>query len=94
MFLKLFFKRLSVTRQADFMKSRGIVLGTRKKDGRESYLYMVNNLFAEILYEKDNPRLKVESLVVLNGLDDLNSHLERDLRSSSGKGPVLKSYWM
>ncbi len=70
-----------MTRQADFMKRKGIVLGTRMKDGRQSYLYMVNNLFAEILYEDDNPRLQVETLVVLDGLDRLNLYLEKDLRA-------------
>ena len=63
------------------MKRRGIVLGTRNKGGRQSYLYMINNLFAEILYENDNPRMKVEALIVLDGLDKLNRHLEQDLRS-------------
>jgi hypothetical protein len=80
MILKLIFKRLSVAKQADFMKRRGIVLGTRNKNGRQSYLYMVNNLFAEILYENDNPRLKVEGLVVIDGLNKLNRYLEKDLR--------------
>lgn len=81
MFLKLIFKRFSVAWQADFMKRHGIVLGTRNKDGRQSYLYMMNNLFAEILYENDNPRMKVETLVVLDGLHKLNCYLEKDLRS-------------
>ncbi len=70
-----------MARQADFMKPKGIVLGTRTKDGRQSYLYMVNNLFAEIFYENDNPRMKVEALVVLDGLHRLNRYLEKDLRS-------------
>lgn len=76
------------------MKRRGIVLGTRKKDGRQSYLYMVNNLFAEILYENDNPRLKVESLVLLSGLADLNRYMEKDLRTAIKTMPNLKNYWM
>lgn len=80
MFLKLFFKQLSVARQAEFMKRRGIVLGTRNKDGRQTYLYMVNNLFAEIMYEKDNPRLNVETVVVLDGLTKLNRYLEEEIR--------------
>lgn len=80
MFLKLFFKQLSQARQAEFMKRRGIVLGTRNKDGRQTYLYMVNNLFAEIMYEKDNPRLNVETVVVLDGLNKLNRYLEEEIR--------------
>lgn len=62
------------------MRRRGIVLGTRTKNGRLGYLYMVNNLFAEIVYENDNPRLTVEQLVVLDGLQNLNKYLEKDLR--------------
>jgi hypothetical protein len=81
MFLKLFFKHLSLARQAEFMKRRGIVLGTRNKDGRQTYLYMVNNLFAEIMYEKDNPRLNAEMVVVLDGLSKLNRYLEEEIRS-------------
>lgn len=80
MLLKLFFKRLSLTNQASFMKRRGIILGTRTKDGRQIYIYMVNNLFAEIKYENDNPRNKVETLVMIEGLKKLNRYLEKDLR--------------
>lgn len=81
MLLKLFFKRLSLTNQANFMKKRGIILGTRTKDGRLIYIYMVNNLFVEIRYENDNPRNKVETLVMIEGLKKLNRYLEKDLRA-------------
>jgi hypothetical protein len=80
MLLKLILTRLSLNKQANFMKKRGIVLGTRKKDGRQTYLYMFNNIFAEILYENDNPGMKVEALVLLDGIDNLNTHLQKDLR--------------
>lgn len=76
------------------MKRRGIVLGTRKKGDRQSYLYMVNNLFAEILYENDNPGLKVEALVVLDGLHDFNRYLENDLRSGSAQNTPWNNFWL
>lgn len=85
MFLRLIFKRWSVSRQADYMRRRGIVLGTRKKHGRTGYLYMVNNLFAEIVYENDNPGMNVETLVVLDGLSRLHRHLEQELLSIHAK---------
>jgi hypothetical protein len=81
MILKFIFNRLSQSSQAKFMTKRGIVLGTRNKGGRLIYIYMVNNLFAEIAYENDNPRNKVESLVVIDGLRKLNKYLENDIRS-------------
>ena len=92
MFLKFLFKRLSIPMQAEFMRRRGIVLGTRKKGNRQSYVYMANSLFAEILYKDDNPRMSVEALVILDGLHDLNRYLEKDIRSQ--KTPLLKNYWI
>ena len=80
MLLKFVFKRLSLSKQANFMKCRGIVVGTRKKEGRQAYLYMVNNLFAEILYENDNPHMKAEALVLLDGLHNLQTYLGNDIR--------------
>lgn len=94
MFLKFLFKRLSITRQAEFIRRRGIVLGTRKKDGRQTYLYMANNLFAEILYENDNPRMGVEAIVVLDGINDLNRYLEKDIRSRTSGEHLMKRHWM
>ncbi|HET9487753.1 MAG TPA: hypothetical protein VFO54_09970 [Chryseosolibacter sp.] len=94
MFLKWFFKRLSKTRQAELMKRWGIVLGTRNKDGRSTYLYMMNNLFAEILYENDNPRMEVESVVVLDGLDGFKSYLEDDIRLRPPRSTILKNLWL
>ena len=80
MILKLFFNQFSPSRQAEIMKRRGIILGTRKIDGRQTYLYMLNSLFAEILYENDNPGSRVEALVIMNGLNNLNQHLSKPLR--------------
>jgi hypothetical protein len=94
MFLKWFFKRLSKTRQAELMKRWGIVLGTRNREGRVTYLYMMNNLFAEILYETDNPRMQVESVVVLDGLDGFKAYLEDDIRSRPSRSTNLKNLWL
>ena len=83
MILKFILKRFSLEKQATFFKSRGIVIGTRTKDGRKIYLYMVSNLFTEITYENDNPKLSVESIVLIDGLKKLNKYLEQDLRPTA-----------
>ena len=66
MILKFLFKQLSLNQQVNFMKKLGMVVGTRNRDGRLIYLYMIHNLFAEIIYENDNPKLKVEGLVLMD----------------------------
>ena len=83
MVFKFFFERLSVTRQLDFMKKKGIILGTRMRNGRQVYIYMYDDLFAEVIFKNDNPHEDAESFVLVSGLHNLNQHLEKD--SQAGK---------
>ena len=65
------------------MKKRGIMLASRKKGGRQVYIYMYQNLFAEIVFKDDDPEKEAESLLVINGLKKLNQHLENETKSVS-----------
>ncbi len=81
LFLKFFFKRWSLQKQAAFIKTKGMMLASRKKDSRLIYIYMYKNLFAEVKYKDDDPEKEPESLLLLNGLDKLNQHLEKETKS-------------
>jgi hypothetical protein len=80
--LKLFLKQLPLHKQVSFLKKKGIMLGTRIKEGRKIYIYMFRDLFAEILYKNDNPEELAESLKMVSGLDNLNNHLEQEFRTT------------
>jgi hypothetical protein len=82
MILKFFFKQMSLQKQANFLKKRGIMLGTRLKDGRRIYIYMLRNLFIEVLYKNDNVSEDAEKLNMLDGLSSLNEYLEKEFRAS------------
>lgn len=82
MILKFFFKHMSQERQANFLKKKGIMLGTRLKDGRRIYIYMLRNLFIEVLYKNDNVNEVPEKLNLLDGLNSLNEYLEKEFRAS------------
>ena len=82
MILKFFFKQMSLQKQANFLKKRGIMLGTRLKDGRRIYIYMLRNLFIEVLYKEDNVNEVAERLNLLDGLSSLNDYLEKEFRAS------------
>jgi hypothetical protein len=81
MLIKFLFMQLSLSWQVNFMKSNGIMLGTRRKNGRQIYTYMFRNLFAEIIYKSDNPHEKAEGMKIINGLKKLKRYLESELRS-------------
>jgi hypothetical protein len=82
MILKFFLKQLSSQRQVNFLKKRGIMLGTRMKDGRKIYIYMLRDLFVEVTYKNDNVDDSPEKLNMLNGLKNLNTYLEREFKTS------------
>jgi hypothetical protein len=71
---------MSLAQQVKFMKKRGIVLGTRWKDGRHVHMYMFRNLFAEVLYKNDDPAEEAEKLEMISGLAELNKKLEKEMK--------------
>jgi hypothetical protein len=82
MILKFFFKQMSLQKQVNFLKKRGIMLGTRLKDGRRIYIYMLRDLFVEVLFKNDNVNDNAERLNMLEGLNNLNEYLEKEFKAS------------
>ena len=82
MIFRFFFKRMSLENQVKHLRKKGMMLGSRIKDGRRIYIYMLGNLFVEVVYKTDSIENDAESLTILNGLENLNSHLEREFRTT------------
>lgn len=82
MLLQFFFNQLPSSKQIEYLKKRGILLGTRTRDSRKIFVYMLTDLFVEVLYKNDNTEEKPEKLTTLNGLKNLNDYLEKEFRSS------------
>lgn len=58
------------------------MLGTRVKNGRRIYIYMLRDLFIEVLYKNDNTDNEAERLNMLRGLNNLNEYLEKEFKAS------------
>ncbi|MBL0742365.1 hypothetical protein [Chryseolinea lacunae] len=82
MILKFFFSKLSLDNQVKYLQRKGVALGTRIKDGRKIYIYMLRDLFVEVIYQHDNAEEKAEKLSMLRGLKNLNEYLENEFRTS------------
>ena len=82
MILQFFFRQLSPEKQVAYLKKKGIASGTRVKNGRKIYLYMLSNLFVEVVYNQDNADQTPEKLNMLKGLKSLNQYLEREFKAS------------
>jgi len=82
MILQFFFRRLSVEKQVLYLKKKGVALGTRAKNGRKIYIYMLRNLFVEVIYKNDNAEEAPEKINMLRGLKNLNDYLENEFKTS------------
>jgi len=82
MILQFIFQHLSLRQQLNFVNSKGVSLGSRTKNGRRMHIYMVQNLFVEVVYRNDNEAQGAEKVHVVRGLKSLNNYLEQEFRTT------------
>ena len=82
MFFKLFFRRMPLHKKVNFLRKKGIMLGTRVKEGRKIHIYMFRDLFVEVIFENDDPNGTAENLKTVTGLSKLNDYLEQEFKTS------------
>lgn len=82
MLTQFFFQRLSPVKQVHQLKKKGVALGTRAKNGRKIYIYMLGSLFVEVMYRGDNADNDPEQVSILRGLKNLNDYLESEFRTT------------
>lgn len=82
MLLRFFFSQFPVHKQVEYLRKKGILIGTRFKEGRKVYIYMLTNLFVEVVFRNDSVEEPAESTYTLSGLKSLNDYLEKEFRAS------------
>lgn len=66
----------------EFLRKRGVLLGTRTKGGRKIYIYMLTSLFVEVMFRNDNTEEHPEKLITLSSLKNFNDYLTKEFRAS------------
>ena len=82
MILKWAFRYFSESTKIDYLKDQGIMLGSRVRQGRKVYLYMLRDFFVEVIYQHDDIDMTPEKVKTFTSINNLNSYLERDFRSA------------
>lgn len=82
MLSQFFFTHMSVQKQAAHLRKKGVLLGTRIKEGRTVYIYMLTKIFVEVIFKNDNAEDVAERIHTLTGLKSLNDYLEKEFRTS------------
>ena len=82
MWFKIGFKFLADKRKFELLREKGIMLGSRWRNERRVYLYMVKDFFVEVMYPQDDIDREPEKINTFSSLDNLNAYLERDFRTA------------
>lgn len=82
MFRKLYFKSLSAKSKISALRDKGTMLGTRIKNGRKAYLFLLRDFCAEVIFQNDNINMHPEKITTFSSVSEFNSYLEREFRSA------------
>lgn len=83
MWFKWSFKYFPISKQMEYLREHGIMLGSRVHDGRKVFLYMLKSFFVEVVYENDSSEMEAERLAVFSNVNHLNQYLEKEFKSSA-----------
>lgn len=73
---------MSPRKQAAYIRKKGTLLGIRIKNDRKVYIYMLTNLFVEVVYKNDDVNADPERTKLLPGLERLNQYLEQEFKAN------------
>ena len=79
---RMFFKFLSESKQVAYLREKGTVLGTRFKNGRKAYMYMLADFCVEVIFKQDNQELSPERVTTFSNVKEFNSYLEREFKTT------------
>jgi hypothetical protein len=79
---KMGFKYFPLAKQLEYLREYGVMLGSRMRDDRKVFLYIVKNIFVEVIYKDDSTEKEVEQLEVFKNLSRLNQYLKKEFKTT------------
>jgi hypothetical protein len=80
MFTRFFFNRMSPTKKLDYLRKKGTLIGNRMRNSCLVSVYMLSDLFVEVIFPKESSTEVPEEIRVFHSLESLNGYLEDDAR--------------
>lgn len=77
------FRFLGEHKKTEYVRAKGVMLGTRIRSGRRIFLYMVDDFFVEVTYQHDDIDMMPEHIETFSSLSHLNDYLENDFRATA-----------
>jgi hypothetical protein len=82
MWSKIVFRFYGDAKKYEMLMDKGIIIGSRQRQDRKVYLYMLKDFFVEVTYINDDIDMQPERIDTFSSLDHLNTYLEKDFRAA------------
>lgn len=82
MWFKEIFGVFSRKKIIQLLREEGSLVGEQLRGGRKIYIYILRDIFVQVIFKKDNPVEEVEQLQTFSDLNQLNSHLEKEFKAA------------
>ena len=79
---RLFSRDFSSKRKIQSLKENGVMLGSRLKNRRKYFFYMLDGSFLEVLFENDQPHGGLENVKYFKSLEKLNAYMEQEFHAA------------
>jgi hypothetical protein len=79
---RMFFRFLSESNKIAYIREQGTILGTRLKNGRKAYLYMLADFCVEVIFKQDNSDMGPERVTTFSSVKEFNNYLEKEFKAA------------
>ena len=79
---RMFFRFLSENNKIAHIREQGTILGTRLKNGRKAYMYMIADFCVEVIFKQDNAEMGPERVTTFSSVKEFNNYLEKEFKAA------------
>ena len=82
MIYRLIFNRASTEKKKAILTTKGVNIGCFNRDGRQAYVYLLDNFFVEVTYVKDKIENPIEEARSFTDYRRLEKYMEDSIRQN------------
>lgn len=83
MIYRLIFNRASQEKKKHILNSRGVMIGSFNRSGRQKYVYLLDNFFVEVIYENDDTSSGIETINSFSDYRKLEQYMEQSFKENT-----------
>ena len=84
MIYRLIFNRANPDKKRTILSNKGVNIGCFKRNGRQAFIYLLDDFFVEVLYVNDDANNSIEKAQSFTDYRKLEKYMEESIRENLG----------